>query len=123
MKVLKFGIVGVLCTLIDFSILIFLTEVLNINYILSAIISFSISVLVNYFLSIKLVFDVNNTSSNKLLYFIILSICGLLINEFIMILFERFLSLAYYFGKVIATGVVMVFNYITRKFLLERNNN
>ena len=101
MKILKFGIVGILCTLIDFSILIFLTEVLNINYILSAIISFSISVLVNYFLSIKLVFDVSNTSSNKLLYFIILSICGLLINEFIMILFERLLSLAYYFGKVI----------------------
>ena len=118
-QVLKFGFTGVLCTIIDFGILILLTEVFNIVYEVSAVISFSVSVIINYILSTFVVFDVKEKSNKNLIPFILLSICGLGINELIMIFFEQIWGIEYYFGKVVATCVVMIFNYITRKKLLE----
>lgn len=118
-QILKFGFTGVLCTIIDFGILILLTELFNIMYEVSAVVSFSISVIVNYILSTFVVFDVKEKSNKNIIPFILLSICGLGINELIMIFFEQIWSIEYYFGKVVATVVVMIFNYITRKKLLE----
>ena len=52
----KFGFVGVICFLIDYGVMVLLTELLNIPYLASCAISFSISVIVNYCLSMKYVF-------------------------------------------------------------------
>lgn len=56
-QIIKFGIVGGMCFVIDYGLLIFLTEVISINYLISSGISFSVSVIVNYILSLKYVFE------------------------------------------------------------------
>ena len=52
-QIFKFGIVGGLAFIIDYGILFTLTEFLNIPSLISAAISFTVSVIFNYILSIK----------------------------------------------------------------------
>ena len=43
-QLIKFGFVGIISTVVDFAVLIILKEIFNINVILAAGISFSVSV-------------------------------------------------------------------------------
>ncbi len=120
-QLVKFGIVGVFATLLEWIIFYICTNIIGIHYGISTIIGFSISTIFNYWASVKFVFDVDKEKDSRLnfLLFIILSMIGLGINELILwICIEKF-TLYNMIGKVIATLVVMVFNFITRKLFLE----
>ena len=52
----------------------------------------------------------------------ILSIIGLLLTEGIIYLGITLLKIDAMVIKIIATGIVMVFNFITRKIFLERKD-
>ena len=121
-QILKFGVVGGLAFVIDYSILILLTEVFDINYLLSSAISFTCSVIFNYILSIKWVFLANHDhkKSTEFVVFIVLSVIGLGINELIMFVAVDLLKINYMIAKIGATAVVMVYNFITRKLFLEK---
>ena len=121
-QLLKFGIVGGIAFLIDFFVLYFCTDILNIHYLISSIISFTVSVIFNYILSVKWVFNVNNDNSKKknFIVFIVLSIIGLLINELIMYIMVDKFQIYYMLSKIVSTIVVMIFNFITRKIILEK---
>lgn len=121
-QILKFGIVGGTAFIIDYSILYILTEFAGLNYLISAAISFSCSVIYNYILSIKWVFDTKKTMNkfHEFLLFIVLSVVGLLINEFIMWILVEKIFIYYMLAKIIATAIVMIYNFITRKLLIEK---
>ena len=53
---LKFGVVGVICFVIDFTLYTTL-NFLGCPYLISGVISFVVSVVVNYLLSMKFVFE------------------------------------------------------------------
>lgn len=117
-QIIKFGLTGGLCTVIDFGVLFVLTEQIGLSYIVSNIISVSLSTVVNYILSKCVVFNFSNTFKNFMI-FVVLSLIGLAINEGLMILCVDLLVVDYKVGKIVATGVVMCFNFITRKYLLK----
>lgn len=117
-QIIKFGIVGVIAFVIDYGTLVILKELFNINLFISTEIAFIISVIVNYILSIKFVFDVKN-KNNNFIPFIILSFMGLLLTELIMYIGVDKIKITYLIVKIVATIIVMVFNFITRKILLE----
>lgn len=120
-QLLKFGVVGGIAFLIDYSLLYILTEIVGIHYLISSLISFSVSVIFNYAASVMWVFDVNKEKSKvkNFILFIALSVVGLGINQLIMWGGVDKLHLHYMFVKLFATAVVMVFNFITRKIFLE----
>lgn len=120
-QILRFGVVGGIAFLIDYAILIICKELLGFSVLLSAAIAFTISVIVNYILSVTWVFDVNKEKSAKknFIIFIVLSVVGLGITELIMYLGSDLLNINYLIVKIFATAVVMVFNFITRKMFLE----
>lgn len=120
-QILKFGVVGGLAFLIDYGLLYFLTEYLNIYYFISSIISFTVSLVFNYILSIKWVFDVEKKQTiREITLFVVLSIIGLAINQLIMYIGVDKLSLYYMLVKLISTVIVMVWNFITRKIFIEK---
>lgn len=126
MQIMRFAVVGGLAFVIDFGLLLALTELVGLNYLVSATISFVVSVIVNYLLSIAWVFTANkhakkNKTKNflQLVIFMVLAVCGLMINNGIMYFSVEVLAISYIIGKLVATFVVMVFNFITRKILLE----
>lgn len=120
-QIIKFGFVGGLAFVIDYVTLILCKEFFGLNVLISAAIAFTISVIFNYILSVKWVFDVNKNKSDKLnfIIFIILSIVGLIITEIIMWFGTDILKISYLIVKIFATAIVMVFNFITRKMFLE----
>ena len=120
-QIYRFGIVGGIAFIIDYIALIICKELLGISVLLSAAIAFTVSVIVNYILSIVWVFDVDKNKSAKknFIIFIALSIVGLGITELIMYLGSDILNINYMIVKIFATAVVMVFNFVTRKMFLE----
>ena len=121
-QLIKFGFVGFLCFFIDWGIMVFLTEVFGINPLISSGISFTVSVTVNYILSITFVFetDKNANKGSQFVIFVLLSIVGLGVNEVCMWLGTDILGIYYMLTKVGATAVVMVYNFITRKIFIEK---
>ena len=121
-QIVKFGFVGFLCFFIDYGLMVLLKERLGIHYLISSTISFTVSVIVNYILSITFVFETDK-SKNKVgefVIFVCLSVIGLGINEACMWFTVETLGIHYMLSKVGATAVVMVYNFISRKIFIEK---
>lgn len=122
-QIMKFGVVGGIAFIIDYICLIISKEIFGLSVLLSAAIAFIISVIFNYILSIKWVFNINKEIDQKknFIIFIVLSIIGLILTEIIMWFGTDIIKISYLIVKIFATAIVMVFNFITRKIFLERN--
>ncbi len=120
-QIFKFGIVGGIATIIDWVVYYLLCNVFSIDPLISNILSFSISVIYNYIASVKWVFHVNTTKSKKKMFleFMFFSILGLILTEILLVIGIKLLLFNEMFVKIIATAIVMVFNFITRKIFLE----
>ncbi len=125
LQLVKFGGVGFLCFLIDFAILSLLTEAFKVNYLVSSAIAFSVSVVVNYVLSVVFVFDVDRQKNKKrnFILFVIFSVIGLVLTELIMKLGVDIISWDYRIVKIAATAIIMIYNFVTRKLFLEKKGN
>lgn len=123
-QILKFCAVGIICFFIDFICLTIFTDIFKINYLISSALSFSISVTVNYILSIKYVFYKVNGKRKKrdFVFYVLFSILGLFFTELIMKIGVDNFSFDYRNVKIIATFIVTTYNFLTRKFFFERNN-
>lgn len=121
-QIIRFIIVGGIATIIDYIVFFLLHDYLRVNTLISNIISFTVSVIYNYIASINWVFEVNANLDKKkqFIVYIILSIIGLVINTGIVYLCVDILNMFSLIGKVIATTIVMTYNFITRKMFLEK---
>ena len=88
-------------------------------------ISFSVSVIVNYILSLTFVFDTGKDKNKiaEFVIFVVLSVIGLGINQVLMWVCVEKLHIYYMISKIGVTGVVMVYNFITRKLILEKRES
>ena len=122
-QIVKFGFVGGTAFVIDAGVLMILSKYVGINYMIANVISFTVSVIYNYVMSMKFVFEVNTETSKEknFVQFIILSIIGLGINEVIMKLCVGLWTLPLLISKMLATAIVMVYNFISRKLLVEKH--
>ncbi|OUP07090.1 GtrA family protein [Collinsella sp. An2] len=120
-QIMKFGVVGVIAFVIDFGVMVFLTEVFGLSPVVSATISFTVSVIFNYLASMRYVFRHREGMSRRreFIIFVVLSVLGLLINDALMWIGTERLVLDYRAVKIFATAVVMVWNFVTRKIFLE----
>ena len=123
-QIIKFGFVGFLCFFIDYGIMGLLTERFGVDYLLSSGISFTVSVVVNYILSVTFVFETDKKKNRlkEFVVFVFLSVIGLGINEVCMWLSVEWLGIHYMISKIGATAVVMVYNFISRKLFIEKRN-
>ena len=123
-QIVKFGFVGFLCFFLDYGIMVLLTEQFGVDYLLSSGISFTVSVVVNYILSVTFVFetDKNKNRFGEFVIFVILSVIGLGINALCMWVAVEFIHIHYMLSKIGATAVVMVYNFVTRKIFIEKKS-
>ena len=120
-QLIKFGIVGVIATLIDLAVLMLLKEFMHVDVLVASAVAFSVSVIANYILSMLFVFKGSENSKVKeFIVFVALSIGGLLLNQFIMWLGTEIMSAYYLWTKVFALVFVPIYNFVTRKIFLEK---
>lgn len=120
-QIMKFGVVGVIAFVIDFGVMVFLTEVFGIDPVISATVSFIISVIFNYAASMRYVFSHREGMSRtrEFAIFVVLSAIGLGINDLLIWAGTDLASFDYRLVKIFATAVVMIWNFVTRKIFLE----
>ena len=123
-QIVKFGIVGVVATIVDYTLLMLLSQVVGIDAVVSAGISYCVSLVLNYLLSMRYVFShrENLSRSREFVTFVVLSLIGFGLNQLVMWLGTRALGttgLAVTVTKAIATAIVMVWNFVSRKVWLD----
>ena len=119
-QLFRFIVVGAVATVFDFIILVILKELLKMDLLLSSAISFLLSTVLNYVLSMSFVFKGKTGNKTKeFVLFLLLSLSGLLVNQFIMWLGTQFFVWHYIAVKLFAVCFVTVYNFVTRKILLE----
>ena len=126
-QIVKFGIVGFISFGIDY-----VTGLIVLNLVMAG---FTVSVIANYILSFKFVFERKEDLNKKVEFitFVVLSLIGMLLNSFLIWIvvgpiyrgstaLQQHIgyNLIYTIAKVFATAVVMVYNFITRKIFLEK---
>ncbi len=120
LQLIRFGIVGVIAAVVDVGVLVLLKELLHFDVLAASAISFSVSVTVNYLLSMAFVFKSKKQSKIKeFVIFVLLSIGGLLLNQLILWAGVNFTDIYYLVIKILAMIIVPVYNFITRKIFLE----
>lgn len=100
---------------------LFLITTIGINYLISVIFAFVIGLAVNYGLSKLLVFE--NSSVNGKIEFLVYGIIGVIglgFTEIIMYVLTEIAGLYFMVSKVIATIIVLVWNFVARKIILYR---
>lgn len=114
-KFIKFGLVGVLNTLINWIIFALLNFV-GVYYIVANVIAYAIATANSYIWNSKWVFKYNGKDKKETTAkFIILNLIGLALNTAILYFLVDILSLNKLVGLVITTAIVMVINYIANK--------
>jgi len=134
-QIMKFSVVGVIAFFIDFGTYTF-CNFMGVPYLISGFLGFTISVIFNYILSMHWVFKRRDDISRarEFITFVLLSAVGLVINEVMLYLVISVVTPSWPWlqntfsvhmietiAKVIATAVVMVYNFISRKIFLEQH--
>lgn len=100
---------------------LFLITTIGVNYLISVIFAFVIGLVVNYGLSKLLVFENSNVNGKiEFLVYGIIGVIGLGFTEIIMYVLTEIAGLYFMVSKVIATIIVLVWNFVARKITLYR---
>jgi putative flippase GtrA len=117
----RYGFVAGVAFIIDFGLLYVFTSHLHINYLLSSTMSFSISLVANYFLSVAWVFSRSAYKrSVEVSAFIAIGLVGLALNEFIIWLCTSKFGIYYLVSKLIAVAIVFFWSFAARRYFLFR---
>ena len=135
-EIFKFVLTGGVCFLIEYAALILLKEWLHMPVVAATPVAFLISVVFNYLLCVKWVFSNAREGSRKAqLGFVITSGVGFFLNwalmwaltalfgeDAVLLTIFSFRIKTYHINKIIATSLVMVWNYFTKRWLLKGSN-
>ena len=115
-EIARFVLVGGACFILGYGLLYILTEYGGLYYLLSAGISFTVSVLINYWLCLVCVFRGANAQTRRMkMLFFGSSIAGLGLNQLLMWMLVDLIGIYYMIAKLIAAAIVMVWNYILKR--------
>ena len=98
------------------------TALLQMHYLASAAVGFTLGLLTNYLLCVHLVFVRRRITSawREFQIFAAIGIIGLLLNELFMWTFVEWLEIHYLFSKLGSAGLVFMWNFGVRKLALVR---
>ena len=117
----RFLVVGGISFSVDFGLFTVLYA-LGVPHLVASATSFSTSVVLNYILSRRYVFEAQENVSilKEFTLYVVLNIIALGLNTLILYICADLAGMSPFLGKIIATAVVLIYNFISRKALLER---
>jgi putative flippase GtrA len=100
---------------VDIGLLYILTEFGNLYYLLSAILSYSAGILVNFAGQKKYTFKNNGRVLFQFASFVIISLIGLALNIGILKILVSYFSIWYIYAKIISIIIVFFWNFFANK--------
>ena len=133
-EIIRFAVTGGVCFLVELAVLVLLKGSLGIDTLIATPIAFLVSVILNYLLCVVWVFlGTKNRGAGAKAGFLITSLIGLGLNELLMLLFRLILGEdaviltlgsrtinMYVLNKCLATLIVMIWNYFSKRAVLYR---
>jgi putative flippase GtrA len=124
-RFLKFSIIGLISTIINYSIFFILFNTFNIFYVFSSIVGYVIGLLFGYYFNKKWTF------SNKILagksYIIKYTFCqilGLISQQIVLIILVEILLIDPIFSNIISIGFAAIVSFLLiENFVIEKNEH
>ncbi|MDF2477769.1 MAG: GtrA family protein [Sphingobacterium sp.] len=112
LKILKFGIVGIIGLIIDFTITFILKEKFKINKFIANSAGFLLAVVNNYLLNKYWTFhSVKNHYMLEFLSFFSICFIGLVLNNTILYILNEKNKFSFYLSKAASISIVMIWNF------------
>jgi putative flippase GtrA len=119
---LKFGIVGLLNTGVDFAVFTFLT-VWDVPLLIAQCISYACGVLNSFIMNRTWTFQHRGQYTRQLIKLIAVNLLTLLITYGLMVFFNRYAGWSMLFSKLIATGMSLIVNFAGSRLWVFRETN
>lgn len=117
LKMIKFGLVGLLGMMIDFGTTWLCKEKLKWNKYVSNACGFSLAVICNYSINRRWTFTSSNPHWVKqFTLFVVVSLIGLLLNTGFLYFFHQKRSKNFYLAKFLAIVIVFIWNFLANFF-------
>ena len=120
LQLFRYTFVGGFAFIVDFGTLFLLTTYFHVHYLISAGIAFIFGLVLNYFLSVKWVFNSRAIANrvSEFLLFALIGLVGLGFNELFLYLFTSIFGIYYLLSKIITSFIVYFWNFFARKVML-----
>ncbi|MCL5795422.1 MAG: GtrA family protein [Patescibacteria group bacterium] len=120
---IKFSVVGIVGTGVDWLFYFIFSRWLHLFYLIAKIISFIVAAINNYILNRVWTFRSKEKNIGKeFIKFIIVSTVGLILNALIMYIVVSKLKYSDFWGLILATAIVMFWNFFANKFWTFREH-
>lgn len=118
---IKFALVGFASLAVEYSLLAYLMYAMRVDYLLATTVSFVASIVFNYALSMKYVFERKDDMSRRREFtiFAILAAVGLGLNDLYMFVGVGLLNIGTMVMKPISTFFVTWYNFFSRRRFLD----
>ena len=114
-------IVGGLATIVEWSAFYVLNSIFNIHYAFATTLAFILSTAANWLFGRLILFrDSKQNTAKELVKIYMVSIIGLLMNIAIMFVAIEKLGIQDMISKIIATGIVFIWNFLIRKLVIYK---
>ncbi len=121
-QLFRYFVVSGFSLVMDFCTLFLLTEVFKIHYLASSVLSYSIGLVINYYISVNWVFGTRKYADRRKEFtiFVAIGLAGLGINTLVMWVCTGLLSLYYLVARVISAAIGYTWKYVARRLVLFR---
>jgi len=122
-KFVKFNIVGLMNTTIDFSVFFLLASIIRLPVIPAQLISYSMGIINSYFMNRFWTFQIKKASDKKeFSLFVIVNLVALIISTVLIYILSKLIEYIMV-AKVIVTLFVMVINFLGQRLIIFKSVN
>ena len=125
-EIIKYLIIGVLTTIINYVAFAIFVKILNIDMHISNIVAWIVSVIFAYFTNKLFVFESKSFKiqviGKEIFTFGVARIFSLLLEEAILYIFVNLLNMNQMIIKLVANIIVIIVNYILSKYIIFRKS-
>lgn len=120
-KLIKYGIIGILGLFVDIGIFYLANKKLGINYVVSNFLSSSLAVVHNFILNSHFTFHVSDRKIKRFVLFYFIAIIGMILSTSILFLFIDILKINIMISKIISIFFVAILQFYINKKITFQN--
>ena len=124
---LRYLFAGGLAFIVDFGLFALCLRVFGWHYLIANLVGLIAGLIINYAISVKWVFvgckrNFGDAMKMEFSIFSVIGILGVGFNQLLLLLLVGYGDFNEIISKIVATGVVLIYNFLARKFILFRHN-
>lgn len=121
-NLILYGIIGCCTASLDLLIFTFLTQVVDLYYLIANIISCSVGILCSFLLNRKYNFKVTDHVARRMTIFVSVGVLGLLLSSLILHVCIDLFHWNELISKILSIGIVVVIQFLLNKYISFRKD-